>query len=227
MEANVCAYFDDFDDYVNDGLVPFVDKSIYEQICLDEVVGQVPSDAPDKYTEHVMDTPPVLPEVVSKSSSALVFIEELAEDPEPVARPLGRFGTQSRNPTAVIGLVRRLSFCGKVKVLSYVDSQLGDDFLASWKDRSEFVSIRTFPQPDDVREFVQDTADDELPKSQANEPDFPVHRKTVTHLAHAIGRLRAGLMRFHVLAFGNHPMMDGSYGVVKARFCGCQCGAPA
>jgi hypothetical protein len=209
--------------------VPSVDGS-YKQVCPEAIVGQVPSYAPDKYTEHDMDTPPVLPEVVCKSSSTLVFIEELDEDPVPVARPLGRFGTTPHAPTVVVGLARRLSFCGKVTIISYIDSQLGDDFLASWMGHSEFVSIRTFPQPDDVRDHVQDTADDELPTSRANEPDFPVNRKTVTHLAHAVGRLRAGLMRCHVLACGNHPMMDGSYsreGTGHCRFCDCRCGTAA
>ncbi len=76
--------------------------------------------------------------------------------------------------------------------------------------------IVKFPQPDDARDYVPDTAG-ELPTSQSKEPDFPIHRKTVTHLAHAVARLRAGLMRFHVLACGDHAMMDGSYSVVKAQ----------
>jgi hypothetical protein len=86
----------------------------------------------------------------------------------------------------------------------------------SWICRSESWKTVTFPQPDDARDYVPDTAG-ELPTSSSREPDFPVSRKTVTHLAHAVARLRAGLMRFHVLACGDHAMMDGSYAVVKAQ----------
>ncbi len=134
----------------------------------------------------------------------------------PAARSLDRLGVTTCPPVAFIGVARRCCFNPRVVKISYIDTGLGDDFLASWKSRSESVKIVEFPQPDEAPRKVPDAAE-ELPTSSSKEHDFPVSRRTVTHLAHAIARLRAGLMRFHVLACGTHSMMDGSYAVLNAQ----------
>ncbi len=61
----------------------------------------------------------------------------------------------------------------------------------------------------------------DLPIAKRKESEFPVSRRAVTHLAHAIARLRAGLMRINVLACGDHPMLDGSYAVMHAQCHAC------
>ena len=142
------------------------------------------------------------------SDTFACVIEEVIEMPA---------GFQLLSPMALIGKsVKRCWFSADVSILSYKHTALGDDYRVSWKSRSESVKTIVIPQPDDVRDHVPDIADG-LPTSQCNEPDFPVSRRAVTHLAHAVARLRAGLMRFHVLACGDHPMMDGSHSVLKAQ----------
>ncbi len=177
----MCAYFDKSLIHDSGGQVPSSVMSIFDVENVDD--GQVPF--VNKYNNINRIPSPLVSEV--KPSSALVFIEELIEEEKPAARSFGRFGVTPQPPMAFVGTARRCEFCENVATLSYIDSELGDDFLMSWICRSESWEIVKFPQPDDARGNVPDTAG-ELPTSSSREPDFPGSRKTVTHLAHAVAR---------------------------------------
>ncbi len=128
-------------------------------------------------------------------------------------------------PVAVVGAARRCEFNEYVTVAYYseVDNfsdaywlEFGIEFSTSWESRSESVrKIDIPPRYDGTAKVLDDVVG--LPNSAEKESRYPVSRKVITHLAHAVARMRAGLMRLHLLTCGDHPMLDGSYAVMHAQ----------
>ncbi len=143
-EASYDGLAEPADMYDANGDEPFDEIHDEDDVVLDDVGGQVPSDVNVDEIEEVVggqvpsDVMSILVEIgghvpsdlgnlIFKVSSSLVCIEDLDTVEVLAARSLGRLGVSTRPPMAFVGMARRCYFNEDVATMSYTNTDLGDD----------------------------------------------------------------------------------------------------